>query len=75
MQYDNANSGYLFRNADKRDEKDRDYAGAVNVDGVEYWVSGWAKVSKKNGQKFLSLKLKVKNDQSARRPIEDSTEF
>jgi hypothetical protein len=75
MQYDNSNSGYLFRNTDKKDEKDRDFAGALNVNGVEYWVSAYAKISKKNGQKFLSLKVKPKNEQPQRRPIEDSIDF
>ena len=68
--YDNTNTGCLFRNADKKDEKDRDFAGALNIDGVEYWVSAYARVSKKNGQKYLSLKVKPKNDQPRRQSVQ-----
>jgi hypothetical protein len=59
--FDNTNHGALFRNDEKRDEKDRDYAGTLNVDGKEYWVSGWARTPKKGGQKFLSLSIKPKD--------------
>jgi hypothetical protein len=69
MAYDNTNSGLLAKN--KRKEKDThpDYSGSVNVDGVEYWLSGWLKVgrdgSKMAGEKFFSLSLKRKDGQSA----------
>src|SRR5262245_3655007 len=53
-QFDNTNRGALFRDSNKSKETDRDYSGSINVDGVEYWLSGWTKTSKK-GAKFLSL--------------------
>ena len=56
---DNRNRGALFR-ADKVNDDDRDYSGTLNVDGIEFWVSGWVKSSKK-GTKFLSLSVKPKN--------------
>jgi len=55
-QYDN--SGILFRNHDKTQEKDRDYRGELTIGGAEYWVSGWIKEGKKG--KFLSLSVKPK---------------
>jgi hypothetical protein len=64
QQYDNTNSGALFRNNDKEKENDRDYSGTLDVDGVEYWLSGWVRTSKKSGAKFLSLKVKPKNAQA-----------
>jgi hypothetical protein len=57
--FDNTNSGALFRDENKTKETDRDYSGHLNVDGVEYWVSGWVKTSKA-GKKFLSLSVKPK---------------
>jgi len=63
MDYDNRNRGSLFRNDDKRpdDDKDRDYSGSINIEGTEYWLSGWIKTSN-NGRKFLSLSVKPKQD-------------
>jgi hypothetical protein len=59
--FDNTNSGALFRNDDKQKDNDRDYSGTLNVEGREFWISGWVKTSKK-GQKFLSLSLKSKTE-------------
>jgi uncharacterized protein (DUF736 family) len=59
MQYDNTNSGAIFPAREKKTEKHPDMTGSLNVDGVEYYVSGWTKVSQK-GQKFLSLSVNPK---------------
>jgi hypothetical protein len=58
--YDNRNRGVLFGDDKKADEGDRDYSGQLDVDGVEYWLSGWVKTSSKTGKKFLALKAKAK---------------
>jgi hypothetical protein len=64
MEYDNTNRGALFRNDDKdpSDDKDRDYNGTLDVEGTEYWLSGWVRTSKKSGKKYLSLSIKPKQD-------------
>ena len=61
--YDNRNRGALFRNDDKdpNDDRDRDYNGTLDVQGTEYWISGWVRTSK-NGKKYLSLSIKPKQD-------------
>jgi hypothetical protein len=59
-------SGALFRNIDKKNDEDRDYSGAVNVDGVEFWLSGWIKQSKKTGKKYLSITVKPKDEPAAK---------
>jgi hypothetical protein len=59
-EFDNRNRGVLFNDrANKETDKDRDYSGNINIEGVEYWLSGWIKTSKK-GLKFLSLSAKAK---------------
>ena len=58
MDYDNTNRGAIFPNQKKETEKHPDMTGSLDVGGVEYYVSGWTKVSKK-GQKFLSLSVKA----------------
>ena len=61
--FDETNRGVLFNNRDRKSsEKDRDYGGKVNVEGKEYWLSGWIKTSKK-GLKFLSLSLQAVESQ------------
>src|SRR5262249_57952291 len=55
MDYANTNRGALFRNDDKdpSNDKDRDYSGSLNVEGTEYWISGYVRTSK-SGRKFLT---------------------
>ncbi len=58
MAYDNNNSGVLFKNDRKEKDTHPDYTGSINVDGTNYWLSGWIK--EKNGKKFFSLSAKPK---------------
>lgn len=63
-EYDNTNTGVLFINDRQREgHKDPDRNGSLNVDGVDYWLSGWLK--EKNGKKFLSLSVKPKEAKPA----------
>jgi uncharacterized protein (DUF736 family) len=60
-QYDNTNSGALFKNEDKESDNHPDYRGTLNVDGTEFWISAWLKTSKK-GRRFMSLAVKPKDE-------------
>ena len=60
QQYDDTNRGALFKNTRKETDKHPDYKGSINVDGTEYWVSSWLKVSGK-GEKYLSLSVQPKD--------------
>lgn len=40
-EYDNTNTFALFPNKEKKDSKDRDFGGYINIDGTEYWLSGY----------------------------------
>ena len=62
MEYDNKDRGVLYRNENKTSENHPDYSGSVNVGGVDYWLSGWLKESKKDAKKFFSLSVRPKND-------------
>ena len=43
-EYDNTNRGALFPNDRKTPgSRQPDYKGSINIEGVEYWVSGWVK--------------------------------
>ena len=56
--FDRTNTGILFKEADKQSERHPDFTGNLNVDGVEYRLSGWKKES--NGKQFLSLSVSPK---------------
>ena len=74
MEYDNTNSGTLFKNDRKESEKHPDYTGKINVDGTDYWLSAWIKTGKSG--KFMSLAVKPKDEKPAAKskpdPIDDS---
>ena len=54
--FDNTNTGVLFKN-DKGDNPKRpDYTGKINVGGTEYRLSAWLKDSQ-SGKKFMSLSV------------------
>ena len=65
MQYDNTNTGALFRNERKQTETQPDFNGTVDVEGKEYYISGWVNESK-NGKKYFKLALTAKD--AAQRP-------
>lgn len=57
--FDDTNRGAIFRNDQKAKETERDYSGTLNVNGTDYWVSGWLNTSAK-GTRYLSLSIKPK---------------
>jgi hypothetical protein len=63
--YDNTNRGALFRNTRKEQDSHPDHTGNINVDGREFWLSAWIKVSK-DGKKFFSLQIKPKDGAPAK---------
>jgi len=61
QQYDNTNSGALFKNDKKETANHPDYKGQINVNGVEYWVSAWIKPMKQDASKrYMSLSVQPK---------------
>ena len=55
------NSGVLFKNDKKEQEKHPDYKGSIMVDGNEYWLSAWIKEGKTG--KFMGLAVSPKDAQ------------
>ena len=66
MEYDNTNSGALFKNDKKGNEKAPDYAGKINVDGTDYRLAAWVREGKSG--KFMSLKVSELMEKKATKP-------
>lgn len=77
MPYDNTNKGSLFKNDRKETANHPDYKGSINVEGTEYWASGWIKTAgpyaKNPGSKFLSVSLTAKDGGSEPRQPQSSS--
>jgi hypothetical protein len=52
------NSGLLFRNDNKVNDREPDYRGSLTIAGVEYRLSAWIKQGKES--KFMSLAVTPK---------------
>jgi hypothetical protein len=61
------NTGSLFKAKDRPSESHPEYTGTINVDGKEYWLAGWVNEAK-SGQKYFSLKTKLKEAKPAPKP-------
>lgn len=53
------NRGTLSYNDKKNSSKQPDMRGTANINGIDYWISGWDKAGP-HGQ-FLSLSFQVKD--------------
>lgn len=58
--YDNNLRGVLFKNDDRRNDRDPDYRGQCEIAGTQYWLSAWIKEAQKDGRKFMSLSFTPK---------------
>ena len=66
MSYDNTNRGSVWKNEEKRDDKDPDFKGSLNVGGVDYWVSAWRRRPDANPRSpALSFSIKPKEAKRA----------
>jgi hypothetical protein len=74
-EFDRNNKGAIFVSDKKESDTHPDRNGSLNVDGVDYWISGWLKKSKE-GKPFLSLSVKRKEERTApapkRAPVPDA---
>lgn len=75
------NRGTIAKNTRKTDEKHADITGSINVEGKEFWISGWLRTSGADGGKFYSLSVKPKEAKGgysrdkANRQIDDDQPF
>lgn len=61
--YDNTNRGSIWKNERKEKDTHPDFKGSLNVEGVEYWVSGWKRrEDQKPNAPALSFSIQKKED-------------
>jgi uncharacterized protein (DUF736 family) len=63
-EYDKTNTGILSRNDRKEKDTHPDFRGSINIEGREFWLSGWVKAKKDGSSKFFSLSVKLKDEQA-----------
>jgi hypothetical protein len=73
MEYDNTNRGTLGKNLTPKSDKSPEYTGSLNVDGVDYWISGWVQTNKKDNSRFFSLRVNPKEE--VQKPVAKSAGF
>ena len=55
--YDNNNTGVLFRQTDKQSDKHPDFTGNCEVNGKKMQIASWVNTSKVGSKKYMSLKF------------------
>lgn len=73
MAYDNDMKGTLGKNKRKEKDSHPDYTGSCEIDGEQYWISGWVKENRTTREKFFSLAFNLK-DAPSRPKQEPSTD-
>lgn len=66
-QYDNNNTGVLFENDRKEKDTHPDLKGSIEVDGKQYWLSGWNKTTSRGPTISLSVQPKDGAKQGAQK--------
>ncbi len=56
-EFDDRNRGVLFRNNRKNTDRHPDMTGKINIEGKEYWLSGWTAYKRNDGEKYLQLSV------------------
>lgn len=70
------NSGTLFKENEKKNERGPDYTGDANIGGEVYRMAAWIRESE-SGRKFMSFKFTPKEERAAasapqkRRQVDD----
>ena len=63
--YDNNNRGSIWKNEDRKSETHPQFKGSAEVNGVEYWVSGWLRKADANPKApAMSFSFTAKEQQS-----------
>ena len=72
--YDTTNTWNLFRvkDEDRKTESHPNYSGWINVDGKDYYLTGWIRQGKNSGLKFIGGDIKPKEETAKVSNTDDS---
>ena len=80
-QYDNTNRGAIWANQNRTKDTHPTHTGNINIDGVDYWLNGWAR-GKDEDPKRPAMRFSVrrkdeapKREPSAPGPADDDIPF
>jgi hypothetical protein len=77
MQYDNTNRGAIWKNENRRpDKNDPHFQGVINIDGVDCQLSGWLPDPERKGPKTPDMTFSVRKSEprTEPKPIERTIE-
>jgi hypothetical protein len=75
------NSGSLFKNDRKSEERQADQTGSGEITCphcgavTEMWISGWFRTARKTGNRFLSLAFQAKDASPKKRTMDPPANF
>lgn len=70
--YDNNNRGSIWKNEDRKSDTHPQFKGSAEVNGVEYWVSGWLRKAGANPKApAMSLSFTAKEPKPAQAQAND----
>ena len=66
-EYSNENRGAIWKNDKKETDRHPDFKGSINIEGKEYWLSGWKRGPDANpNAPALKLSVQPKEQQQAK---------
>jgi len=71
MEYDNVNRGQIWKNENRKTDTHPQFTGSINVDGKEYWLSGWTRKEGAN-PKSPAMSFSVQPKEPKAETINDS---
>lgn len=69
--YDNTNRGQIWKNENRKTDTHPQFTGSINVDGKEYWLSGWTRKEGAN-PKAPAMSFSVQPKEPKAETINDS---
>lgn len=67
------NSGSIFRNERRDNDRQPSHRGSAKIDGTEYWISAWVNETN-SGSKYFSLKFEPKEVNNFSEPKDYDTD-